>query len=164
MRRAVVLLLMQKAAAVRLDSLTFHSERQAVRAPTVVRLHDYVHRPVPQLNLSRKAILARDNYQCQYCGRKDRALTLDHVRPKTKGGETTWENLVACCQRCNGRKGQHLPEDVGMKLLRPPGRPRFVPYISLPKFVSALRRPEWREYLLPFSKGLDSLEDDLSEH
>ncbi len=162
MRRAVVLLLMDKAAAIRLDSLTFHSEFEAVRAPTVVKLHSYVHRPVPQLSLSRKAIMARDNYQCQYCGRKDRALTLDHVIPRTRGGQTTWDNLVACCQRCNGRKGQHRLEEVNMKLLRQPVRPRFVPYISLSKFVAALHKPEWREYLLPFSKGLDFLEDDLS--
>jgi len=153
MRRALVLLLMDKASTVKLDSLTFHSERQEIRAPTVVKLRYYVHRPVPELRLSR-ALLARDNYTCQYCGKRTRPLTLDHVLPKTRGGKTTWENLVACCARCNAKKGDRTPEEAGMRLLRKPIRPKFIPYISLSKFIAACNRPDWREFLTPFAKDL----------
>jgi 5-methylcytosine-specific restriction endonuclease McrA len=122
--------------------------------PSVLRLHEVIRRPLPQLKISRKSVLARDGYTCVYCGSRE-SLTLDHVFPRHRGGETTWENVVCCCLRCNNKKGSRTPSECGMRLPHPPRKPRYVPYISFPRFVSAVRRPEWREFLEGFGKGLE---------
>jgi 5-methylcytosine-specific restriction endonuclease McrA len=91
--------------------------------------------------------LARDNYTCQYCGHVSRDLTVDHVVPRSMGGGDTWENLVACCRRCNLIKGDRTPQQAGMKLARKPRRPNFVPYLSLTQYAKALSREAWRDFL-----------------
>jgi 5-methylcytosine-specific restriction endonuclease McrA len=84
-------------------------------APSVVKLRHHVKRPLPELKLSRRSVFARDNFTCQYCGMTSKELTIDHVVPKRHGGGMHWENLVACCRRCNTKKGDKTPEKVGMK-------------------------------------------------
>jgi 5-methylcytosine-specific restriction endonuclease McrA len=98
--------------------------------------------------------VARDAYTCQYCGRKGKDLTLDHVLPKERGGAHTWENLVACCTECNNKKGNLTPHDAGLTLRVQPRRPRFIPYLSYATFTSAMRRQVWRDYLEPFAPHL----------
>lgn len=149
-RRAINLIILGKAQVVESNGQLVRSERLSLAMPEVVRMAYYVRRPLPELKISRRGIFARDNYTCQYCGRSDGALTLDHVIPKHSGGETAWSNVVCCCRRCNGRKGNRLPEEVGMHLLRHPRQPRLVPYISFPKLMLACRHQPWRPYLLPF--------------
>jgi len=153
-QRGLVLLCLGKAEVLHWSDEVICSSTRAYSVPSVVRLRELVKRPTPQLKMSRKSILARDDYSCQYCGSKSN-LTLDHVFPRHRGGETTWENLVTCCLRCNNKKGPMTPGEAGMRLPQPPRKPRYVPYISFPRFISAMRRPEWRDYLVGYGKGLE---------
>jgi 5-methylcytosine-specific restriction endonuclease McrA len=149
--RALGLLCLGKAHAIETDSRVFRSERLAVKMPTVVRLNHHVRRPVPVLRISRKAVFARDDHTCQYCGARNVPLTLDHVIPRERGGTTDWTNLVCCCTKCNNHKGNRTPDQAGMRLLRRPFRPKFIPYISYTKFLTAARNPAWRPYLAPYA-------------
>jgi 5-methylcytosine-specific restriction endonuclease McrA len=154
-RRAIGLILTGKAQVLEEDSEWIRSPRFSMRAPSVLRLHYYVKRPFPELKVTRKGLLARDDHTCQYCGRRGGGLTIDHVIPRSRGGRSTWENMVTCCVRCNNRKGGRTPEEAGMKLIRKPFRPRFVPYMNYAKFVAAYRQHrEWWPYLAPYAKGL----------
>jgi 5-methylcytosine-specific restriction endonuclease McrA len=118
----------------------------------VVRLRHHVKRPLPKLRLSRRSIFARDNYTCQYCGQRFKDLTLDHIVPKRLGGGTSWENLVCCCHKCNSKKADKTPEQAGMVLLKKPRRPRYVPFISLTKYIEGTRNYVWRDYLPLFGE------------
>jgi len=99
-----------------------HAARFALRVPSVIRLLEYRRIPHQTRALSRKNILLRDRNTCQYCGEvlSSGDLTLDHVMPRSRGGASSWENLVACCHLCNRRKGNQLPVEASMKLLREP--------------------------------------------
>ncbi len=121
-RRALVLVLKGVASAEELSHHFVHSARKDMPMPSVIRLLEYRRIPHQTRALSRKNILMRDRYTCQYCHRTlpSSELTLDHVIPRARAGETTWENLVACCHPCNNRKGSRTPEEAGMKLARAP--------------------------------------------
>jgi len=121
-RRAIVLVLKGVAMAEEVNGHLLHSARLAIRIPSVIRLLEYRRIPHQTRALSRKNILLRDRNACQYCGTvlASSELTLDHVVPRSRGGASTWENLVACCHICNRRKGNRLPGEAGMKLLREP--------------------------------------------
>ncbi len=121
-RRALVLVMKGVAATEESSALLVRSPRTAHTLPSVIRLLGYRRIPHQTRALSRKNILMRDRYTCQYCGRTlpSSDLTLDHVIPRARSGETAWENLVACCHACNNRKGHQTPEEVGMKLIRQP--------------------------------------------
>jgi 5-methylcytosine-specific restriction endonuclease McrA len=117
-------------------------------APSVVRLRHRVRRPRPRAKLSRKEIFARDKHACQYCGRAGVSLTIDHVVPKSRGGDSwSWENLVTACMSCNHRKGDRLPEAAGLQLRRRPYEPRcdvyaiFLPYLRHDAYSA------WRDFL-----------------
>ena len=153
-RRGIVLVLLEKAEVLRFAEGELLSAEDSYAVPSVIRLHSNIRRPMPRLKLSRKAVLARDDYTCVYCGSKSN-LTIDHVFPRHRGGETTWENVVCSCLKCNNKKGSRTPQECGMRLPRAPYKPRYVPYISFPRFVSAIRRPEWREFLEGYGKGLE---------
>jgi 5-methylcytosine-specific restriction endonuclease McrA len=121
-RRAITLVMKGAAVVEEISRYTIRTPRVSVPVPSVVRLRTY--RKVPRLkrSVSRKGIILRDASGCQYCGRKfeSRELTLDHVIPRSRGGQSTWENLVASCVRCNNRKGNRTPQEAGMQLLRAP--------------------------------------------
>ena len=121
-RRAIVLVLKGVAMAEEENGHFLHAARLTVRVPSVIRLLEYRRIPHQTRALSRKNILLRDRNTCQYCGEltSSSELTLDHVVPRSRGGASTWENLVACCHTCNRRKGNQLPAEAGMKLLREP--------------------------------------------
>ena len=110
-RRAMVLMLKGVAQAEELHSAEVHSAAHAHRVPSVIRLLAYRHIPQQSRALSRKNILLRDRNTCQFCGRifPSSELTLDHVVPRSRGGRSSWENLVACCYRCNNGKGDRTP-------------------------------------------------------
>src|SRR3979490_2339176 len=99
-----------------------HSAKLTIHAPSVIRLTEYVQIPFERRSLSRKNILLRDHSTCQYCGKQyaPSELTLDHVVPRSRGGESSWDNLVACCKRCNHKKGRPSPGRRGRDLLRRP--------------------------------------------
>ena len=121
-RRAIVLVLKGVAMTEEENGHFLHAARVALRVPSVIRLLEYRRIPHQTRALSRKNILLRDRNTCQYCGEGLSAgdLTLDHVVPRSRGGASTWENLVACCHSCNRRKGNQLPNEAGMKLMREP--------------------------------------------
>jgi 5-methylcytosine-specific restriction endonuclease McrA len=142
-RRAVVLLLKRKAEVLERDGGALHSERMTIAIPSVIRLTYYVKVPYyGRANLSRRAVFARDSWTCQYCG--GTAETVDHVVPRSRGGVHSWENVVAACKKCNGRKRDKLPVEAGLKPLRKPGIPRGPVSVSLE--LGPLK-PEWERYL-----------------
>src|SRR2546423_14143176 len=123
-RRAVVLLLKDKAEVIERSQWELRSASQSIQRPTVIRLVTYVRIPrdTHRRKITRRAVFARDGWTCQYCGARSN-LTVDHVIPKSKGGVSTWENIVASCAPCNRRKGNSLPRQVGMDLLKQPRMP-----------------------------------------
>ena len=124
MPRAMHLLMAEKAEVIETDGTRIHSPNASFAAPVVIRLRYYVRVPhnLP-MPLSRRAILLRDVFTCQYCGMRSGAegLTFDHVIPKSRGGRTTWPNVVAACEPCNLRKGGMMPVEAQMF---PRSRPR----------------------------------------
>ncbi len=147
-RRAIVLVLKGLAHPEEMSAQTLHAARRQFPVPSVIRLLEYRRIPHQNRALSRKNILMRDRHACQYCGRTGQSatLTLDHVIPRSRGGETAWENLVACCHECNNRKGSRTPEEANMRLARVP-RP-FSLHTSR-HLIRLLGRGEdqWRKYL-----------------
>ena len=138
----MVLVLKEKAEVVVSNGVVFRSEQLSIQAPSVVRLHYFVRIPYrAHAALTRRAVFARDGWVCQYCGRT--AENVDHVIPRSLGGSHTWDNVVAACRRCNSRKENRLPHEVGLRLARRP----FVPSDG---FRLSLGRPEpeWEPYLL----------------
>jgi len=147
-RRALVLILKGVAAAEEIAQQQLHSARHALPVPSVIRLLEYRRIPHQTRSLSRKNILMRDRYTCQYCLRTGPSseLTLDHVIPRSRSGETTWENLVACCHQCNNRKGNRTPEEAGMRLSRLP-RPFSLHTSRHLMRLLAKTEDRWQKYL-----------------
>jgi 5-methylcytosine-specific restriction endonuclease McrA len=146
-RRATVLVLKARAEIVEKGEGALHSERLELERPCVIRLVRYVRIPrdVHRRKITRKAVLARDAYTCQYCGREAHGLTVDHVIPRSRGGPSVWENIVASCAPCNRRKGNQLPREVAMhprSRPRPPGPTVFI-RIASPRIPHA-----WQPYLV----------------
>ena len=112
--------------------------------PSVIRLSAYIRVPHKKIELSRKNILRRDGFRCQYCGNMNASLTLDHIIPRSRGGRDTWENLVCACIKCNNRKGSRTPEEANMKLLSIPRRPHHVVFL---KHYMGRVDDSWRPYL-----------------
>ena len=121
-RRALILILKGVASAEEHAPSHVHSYNRQVALPSVIRLLEYRRIPQQSRALSRKNILLRDRYTCQYCHRTlpSVELTLDHVQPRSRGGGSSWENLVACCHPCNNRKGNRTPDEAGMRLAKAP--------------------------------------------
>jgi 5-methylcytosine-specific restriction endonuclease McrA len=142
-RRAVVLVLKQKAEVVHQDGGVFHSERSEVPIPSVIKLKYFVRVPFrARVSLSRRAVFVRDSFTCQYCG--DAAENIDHVVPRSRGGTHTWDNVVAACKRCNTTKEDRLPAEVGLRLKHKPTIPHETVWI-----VVAVGRVDekWKPYL-----------------
>jgi len=122
LRRAVVLVLKEKAEIVSRTADELRAERLALPMPSVIRLTHYVRVPHrSRVPLSRRAVFARDGHRCQYCNRA--AENIDHVVPRSRGGPHTWENVVASCRACNSRKEDRLPAEAGFRLHRAPRAP-----------------------------------------
>ena len=144
-RRAVVLLLKDKAEMIERSDWQLHSANSTMSRPVVIRLVSYVRIPrdTHRRKITRRAVFARDDWTCQYCGSRSN-LTVDHVVPRSKGGPSSWENIVASCAPCNRRKGNALPRQAGMNLSRQPGTPSpnvFI-HVASPTIPAA-----WRAYL-----------------
>ena len=117
LRRAAVLLLKEKAELLEhRDGAALHSEHMTLERPDVIRLVNYVRIPreAHRRKITRRAVLARDSWTCQYCGSTKSGLTVDHVIPRSRGGDSVWENIVAACATCNRRKGNRLPREIHM--------------------------------------------------
>lgn len=159
-KRAISLVFLGKVDILHTDHTIVHTLRGTFDAPSVVKLKHHIRRPMPELRLSRRSILARDNYTCQYCGHKAKDLTVDHLIPKRMGGPTTWENLVCCCRKCNTQKGDKMLSQIGFTLSRQPRRPKYVPFINLTKFANNSRNSAWRDYLPIFKEPEPSVVSD----
>lgn len=142
-RRAIVLVLHEKAEVLENNGALYHSEHVTIEAPSVIRLRYYVRVP-RRLHVapSRKAVFLRDGHSCQYCGRQ--AENVDHVIPRSRGGRHSWDNVVAACRRCNARKENRLPNEVGLRLDR---RPKAPPEGFWLRLVVGQAEPEWLRYL-----------------
>jgi 5-methylcytosine-specific restriction endonuclease McrA len=145
-RRAVVLVFQGKAEMLE-DGLGYiHTIREAIPLPSVIRLGQMIKRPRRDRKMTRYEIFNRDRYTCQYCGVQGRNLTLDHVIPRYRGGQHTWENVVSACAVCNRRKAGRTPKEANMKLIRPPTPPKNGSLFIVP-FHYLNQRDEWRKYL-----------------
>ncbi len=139
--RAVVLVLKDKAEVLVSNGVVFHSEKLTIPAPSVVKLRYFVRIPFrAHAALTRRAVFARDQWTCQYCGRA--AENVDHVIPKSRGGTHTWDNVVAACRRCNSKKENRFHHEVGFTLRRHPAPPKDGFRLSIGRL-----EPEWEAYL-----------------
>jgi 5-methylcytosine-specific restriction endonuclease McrA len=144
-RRAVVLVLAEKADALSDSELAMRSERMSIAVPSIIRLRSFVRVPYRRRTaLNRRAVFARDSARCQYCMAP--AESIDHVVPRSRGGEHVWENVVAACRRCNASKRDRLLSETTMVLKRRPAAPRELSWIT----VAVGRVPDdWQPYLTP---------------
>jgi 5-methylcytosine-specific restriction endonuclease McrA len=150
-RRAHVLVFKGKAEVIERLDVPLRSAASTFPWPHVIRLMQYVRVPrAVQRKISRRALFARDGWRCVYCGDAGGRLTLDHVVPRSRGGESVWENVVTSCAPCNLRKGNHLLHEVRMELRHPPRPPAPVLFIRL----AAPRIPSgWQPYLNGFASA-----------
>ena len=144
-RRAVVLLLRDKAEVLENGRGNLHSVCDVFDVPSVIRLVYFIRRPRRQRKLTKLEVFNRDRYVCQYCGRESKELTLDHVIPRRRGGEHSWGNVVSACVPCNRRKAGRTPTEARMPLLCQPKAPGnggfYVPYHYIRVHT------EWQKYL-----------------
>jgi 5-methylcytosine-specific restriction endonuclease McrA len=144
-RRAMVLLFYGKAEVLENGRGSLHSVNGIFDVPSVIRLVYFIKRPHHQRKMTKMEIFSRDKHACQYCGHQSRELTLDHVVPRRRGGEHSWENVVSACIPCNRRKAGRTPTEASMPLLRQPHIPRNdgfqIPYLYLHLHA------EWQKYL-----------------
>ncbi len=145
-RRAVVLLLQEKAELVEAATQQLRASGFSLDLPLVIRLVRYIKIPRRlRLPCSRRGVLARDRDTCQYCGvQPGRAnLTVDHVVPRSQGGQTVWENVVTACRECNHKKGGRTPEQANMELKVKPRQPQYVAFALLGELED---HDVWRKY------------------
>lgn len=147
-RRAVIMIFKGLAVMEEPALFVLRSVRSTFPAPSVIRLVHFVHIPFRKKLASKNNILIRDRYVCQYCGKplKSHEITLDHIVPKSRGGESNWENLATCCPRCNVKKGSKLPEEAGLKLIKDPRNGSSYHFIHLLRHYGSVDE-KWRKYL-----------------
>lgn len=144
-QKAVILLYLGKAELIaKYDGRVLRSVTTSIPVPSIVRIGMYIKIPYKKIVLSRKNILRRDNHKCQYCGSTESPLTIDHVVPKARGGEETWENLITACIRCNNRKGDRTPEEAHLTARSTPRRPSHLLFL---KHVAGHVDEQWKPYL-----------------
>lgn len=147
-QRAMTLLTLDKVDVVDVYDANVRATSIVVQVPAVVRLRKAYRRHAKPVKFSRVNIYARDGYRCQYCGDKCAVheLTYDHVVPRSRGGKTTWENIVSCCYSCNRTKANRTPAEAKMRLLATPVRPSWIPAVQIR--VSNSSVPDaWRDYV-----------------
>ena len=124
-----------------------HTVRFQIAVPRIIRLLLYDRLPKQEITFNRRNLYARDGNRCQYCGKRfpTSELSLDHVVPRSRGGPSTWENIVCACLRCNVHKGGRTPREARMHLIRPPVRPRRSPVINIK--LSHAKYHSWKQFL-----------------
>jgi 5-methylcytosine-specific restriction endonuclease McrA len=144
-KKAIILIFLDKA------ELVANKYGQLIKTPCstyplpgVIRIRKYFKPTLLRVPLTRRNIMRRDDFKCQYCGKKNLILTIDHVLPKSRGGEDSWENLVAACKHCNNVKGDSTPLEAGMPLLSVPRRPHFISFLK--KYLDDIDN-SWKPFL-----------------
>ena len=145
-RRAMVMMIKGKAESLEQDSS--RRIRPDTMLPTVIRLRQFVRVPFRELPLTRKNVLQRDNYCCQYCGYKGDKLSIDHVLPRSRGGNHTWENVTTACLHCNVIKGNRTPQEAKMLLTKNPYRPISSLNFEASKQIDSGKHREWGKYVI----------------
>jgi 5-methylcytosine-specific restriction endonuclease McrA len=147
LRRAIVLIFKGVACTEEETDHEIRSASMVIKAPAVIRLLKYVRIPYKAVRFSRRNVLLRDSYRCQYCGKEfmPAFLTLDHVVPISQGGKTQWDNVVTACKTCNTRKRNRSPLEAGMTLLKKPKAPPAVYYLHLVRNIQG--HHTWQKYL-----------------
>jgi|TARA_B110001454_G_scaffold67707_1_gene65999 5-methylcytosine-specific restriction endonuclease McrA len=143
-KRAITLYFLDKIDVLSNYNDKVHSPTVSLELPSVIKIKTYIKNNSMSVEISRKNILVRDNYTCQYCETYSNALTVDHIIPKFRGGEDIWENLVGACKNCNQKKGTRTPEEAGMPLIKKPKRPNRIHYFQ--RYVKT-KQTDWRPYL-----------------
>mgnify|MGYP000196719752 FL=1 len=142
--RAFLLLYLEKAELVHDDpDQRIRTVDAEYPMPSVIRLQKYIFIPYKNVILTRQNVFKRDGHKCQYCG-KAKDLTIDHVLPKSKGGKSTWNNLVTACKKCNSLKGDKTPEEAGMPLAKAPFKPSYIMFV---RNFSGFTSEQWLKYL-----------------
>lgn len=143
-----------------------------IKIPRIIVLMFYDKLPKRIVTFNRKNIFERDKYMCQYCGTKPpskqaafkwmekKALTFDHVIPRSQGGKTTWNNIVTCCQKCNAKKGSRTPREMGWKIKKPPKQPNWCPTLGISLKMAPHR--EWANFL-DLAYYNTTLENDMKD-
>jgi 5-methylcytosine-specific restriction endonuclease McrA len=148
LKRAIILVI--KGVAVIEESLDtgIHSATMVFRTPTVIRLIRYIWIPRKNVHLTRRNVVLRDKNICQYCGHefKSEDLTIDHIVPRSMGGQTAWENVVACCKSCNNRKANRPLKDSGMRLIKKPEMPKKIIYLHIVRYLGR-DIDNWKKYI-----------------
>jgi len=147
-KKAITLVTLGKVEVIEEHDRHVRSVSFAIRLPSIIKLIKYVRKRHGGVKFSRQNIYARDLNRCQYCGQKlaSHELTYDHVIPRAMGGRTDWTNIVTCCMDCNRRKGGKTPEAAGMRLLRTPTKPDWLPILRIT--INLDRAPQsWLDYL-----------------
>jgi 5-methylcytosine-specific restriction endonuclease McrA len=145
-QRAFMLIFMGKAELINeVKEKKLRSVNQAFSFPSVIKINRYINIPYKGVVMSRHNIFRRDGGRCQYCG-TTKDLTIDHIIPRSKGGKSTWTNLVTACKKCNTKKGDHSLEKTGMKLLQLPVKPS---YLSFLRMNNSSYRDDWAPFLNP---------------
>jgi 5-methylcytosine-specific restriction endonuclease McrA len=147
-QKAITLLFLRKVEALEHYEHKIRGGHNSIAQPAVVRLHRRVPWRKHGVRFSRRHVFQRDDHTCQYCAQHfvPRDLTFDHVMPRSRGGETSWTNIVTSCRRCNQRKGNRTPKEAGMKLLQRPYAPRWLPPHVRSHGVGG-PHPLWEPYL-----------------
>ena len=129
-KKAVIMYFLDKVDVVKKSKIVINSLYLKFNIPEVIKLKNYIYIKHSKIPLTRKNILKRDNNTCQYCGKNKSEITIDHILPKDKGGNDTWNNLVVACKRCNMIKGNYLLKDIDMQLIRKPFEPTKIIYLQ----------------------------------
>ena len=148
LKRAMKMVFKGVASMEEVADWEIRSPSASVKVPLVIRLVNYVHIPHCVVKFSRRNVLARDQYTCQYCHLRfsPAALTLDHVLPRSRGGTTGWENVVTACKKCNSKKGDWTPYEARMFPKRFPKAPSIISYLHLSR-TSRSYDESWKKYL-----------------
>ncbi|MCL5256286.1 MAG: HNH endonuclease [Chloroflexi bacterium] len=154
-RRAIVLVLKGKAEVLERNHRIVKTMTEEYHCPSVIRLVYLIKKPRPAAKLTRREIFVRDNYTCQYCGAKTKDLTLDHVIPKHRGGQHTWENLVSACKPCNHRKGGKTLQESGLKLSHQPREPKVNSYYVVYRYLDGSANEEWLKFIPDLSQSIN---------
>jgi 5-methylcytosine-specific restriction endonuclease McrA len=149
-RRAILLVFDGKAEVLEEHPRLVHSATRAFPMPSVIRLVYLIRRPRPRVKLTRREVFIRDAYTCQYCGRQGHDLTIDHIVPRHRGGEHSWENLVSACKTCNHRKGGKTLAQARMALRTIPAEPRAGVYYTIERRLDTDLTETWQKFLPGF--------------
>ena len=146
-QRAIVLSVLEKVEVVEEYDMPVRSPSRVINRPAVVRLVKAFKRHRRRMKFSKQHVFARDRWKCQYCGRRKpiSELTYDHVKPRSRGGKTCWENIVTACSGCNSKKADRTPQEARMFPKTSPRRPDWVPSFSM-RVAKTAMPDEWKTY------------------